>query len=205
MKRINELPIDNKSIMTHFTERFHEDNCTKEYDGVHRREVFELFGCRCDISYEYGKNWFRIRVLEGEEQEAMNCYNHFKDVVEFFNSYDRDKQIIFNPGTGLYGWYTMEDIPAVSVKTGAKGKKVYVLKCVRMYDYEAYLDVHVFNDLSDAIFAKDELVSKYKENVPEWEDEGYICEEDATTFECYKEGYYVEDSIKIDIVEKEVE
>lgn len=107
-KLIEEIPIDDKSIMTEFTEGFHEGNCLEDYRGCHRREEFELFGCKCDISYEYGKSWFRLRVLEGDEQGRLNCYNHFKNVVELFNSFDEDIQIIFNPETGLYRWYTVD-------------------------------------------------------------------------------------------------
>lgn len=205
MKKINALPIDNKSIMTHFTERFHKGDCLEEYDGVHRREVFELFGCRCDISYEYGKNWFLLRVLEGEEQEAMNCYNHFKDVVEFFNSYDKDKQIIFNPKTGLYGWYTMEDIPVVSGKLGTKGKKVYVLRCLEIFDFTPKLTTIVYSDLGEAILKKDEIVSDWKGELEDRSGDRYEIEETADAFYAYYLDSYLDDYIRIDIQQEVVE
>lgn len=86
-----------------------------------------------------------------------------------------------------------------------KGKKVYVLTWFRMYNYEPEIKVHVFDDLGDAILAKDELVAEFKGEVPEWKREDFISEEDVTGFECYKDGSYMEDSVCISIKEKEVE
>lgn len=205
MKKINALPIDNKSIMTHFTERFHKGDCLAQYDGVHRREVFELFGCRCDISYEYGKNWFRLWVLEGEKQAQMKCYNYFEDVIGFFNSHDKDKQIIYNPGTGLYGWYSVEEIPAVPEKSDAKGKKVYVLRCLEIYDFTPMLTTIVYSDLGEAILKKDEIVSDWKGELEDRNGDRYEIEETADAFYAYYLDSYLDDYIKIDIEQEEVE
>lgn len=85
-------------------------------------------------------------------------------------------------------------------------KNVYVLLRFRMIDLTPIFDlVAVFNSLSDAIFAKDELVDEFKEENPDWNDDRYGLEDSATCFEWYEHGHYLENSIRIDIEQRELQ
>ena len=77
-------PIDNKNVMTDFTEVFHNGDClsiSKPIGNlVHVKHVYEWFvveNCLCCVEYVFGLQWFRVYVQNSSTEENRDKANRY--------------------------------------------------------------------------------------------------------------------------------
>lgn len=98
--------IDNKNILEDFTANFHNDiYIERKCDNI-IYQVFYLCDCLCDISYRFGQNWFKFRMIEGKYDDILRCSEEFANIVKSFNT--DDVRVKFNPMLGVYEFYFVE-------------------------------------------------------------------------------------------------
>ena len=98
--------IDNKNIMEWFTEDFHNGKCIEQTEAKITKQVFYLCECLCELSYRFGDNWFKFRIIEGEPNHVQTCSREASDIINSFNS--ENIQVKLNPYLGVYEFYFVE-------------------------------------------------------------------------------------------------
>ena len=99
------LPIDNKNIMEWFTEDFHNDHYLEIIEDKITKQVFFMNDCLCEVSYRFGQNWFKFRVIEGKPDNVKICYSDLNDIVKAMNSEENEYRVLYNPIVGIYEFY----------------------------------------------------------------------------------------------------
>lgn len=78
-KELYPAPIDNKNVLTDFTEVFHSGDClTRKGRYGNVIEYFVVEDCLCSVSYVFGASVFHVHVHFGIEQnkDKANHYIH---------------------------------------------------------------------------------------------------------------------------------
>lgn len=104
----NPLPIDNKNIMEWFTEDFHNGDYLELEEGKITKQVFCMNNCLCEISYRFGQNWFRFRIIEGNPDNVRLCYSEVDKIIQAMNSDEYEHKVSYNPIVGTYEFYFVE-------------------------------------------------------------------------------------------------
>lgn len=102
-----KAPIDNKNIMEWFTEDFHNNEFIEQTSGGIKKQVFYLCECLCELSYRFGDNWFRMRIIEGNPDGIKQCANEYRRISESFNT--DEVCVKYNPYCGVYEFYLISD------------------------------------------------------------------------------------------------
>ena len=98
--------IDNTSILEDFTDAFHGGRYIERMNDKITCQVFYMDNCLCEISYRYGQNWFRVRLIEGSPDDVCKCASTYEKVAMSLNS--DDVKVNFNPMLGVYEFYFVE-------------------------------------------------------------------------------------------------
>ena len=97
-KELIPAPIDNKNVVTDFTDDFHYGEFVESAEhGVHR-QAFWKCGALCVISYEFGNNWFDIQFVQATEQQAKAAA---REIAKVMLAYRENFVIKEGPG-GVY-------------------------------------------------------------------------------------------------------
>lgn len=88
-KVLYKAPIDNKNVLTDFTEVFHNGDCLSVTIPVgtngttHTYEYFVVENCLCCVSYVFGLNWFRVEVQQHSSPENYEkAKRHIEQCIE---------------------------------------------------------------------------------------------------------------------------
>lgn len=108
-KNLIPAPIDNKNIMEWFTESFHDNDCIESLNDKVIVQVFFYEGCLCEISYRFGQNWFKFRIIEGTPDSIQRCNKGVASKIKGMNDCDTSC-VKYNPVRDIYEFYfIMED------------------------------------------------------------------------------------------------
>lgn len=98
--------IDNKNVMEWFSEDFHGGTYIERVNDKTTYQAFYMDGCLCELSYRFGQNWFRCRIIEGSPEDVRKCSTTIEKVVMSLNG--ENVKVIFNPMLGVYEFYFVE-------------------------------------------------------------------------------------------------
>lgn len=103
-----KAPIDNKNICEWFTEAFHSNNYIEQVEDKVTKQVFYLCECLCEVSYRFGQNWFRVRIIEGSPDNVRQCSAKIDSIIKSINDDNNESKVQFNPVVGIYEFYFVE-------------------------------------------------------------------------------------------------
>jgi len=95
--------IDNKNIMEWFSEDFHHDKYIERLNDKITYQVFYLCDCLCELSYRFGENWFKFRMIEGKYEDIVRCSAECSKIVKSFNT--ETVCVKYNAILGVYEFY----------------------------------------------------------------------------------------------------
>lgn len=82
-KELYPAPIDNKNVLTDFTEVFHNGDCLTRKGN--RGEVIEYFvieDCLCSVSYFFGLSIFKVRVIFGSDNNKVRANHYIQECIK---------------------------------------------------------------------------------------------------------------------------
>lgn len=98
--------IDNKNILEDFTDIFHQDVYIERICNKITYQVFYLCGCLCEVSYRFGQNWFKVRIIEGNPDDVRRCSYEISSITKEMNQDYTD--VSYNPVLGVYEFNFVE-------------------------------------------------------------------------------------------------
>jgi hypothetical protein len=106
-KNLIPAPIDNKNVLEDFTFNFHSDlYIGTTFDHV-AQQVFFMQGCLCEITYRFGQNLFKFRIIEGDPFDVRRCNAHKDYLIRNMNG---DSVVVkLNPTLGAYEFFFIAD------------------------------------------------------------------------------------------------
>ena len=113
-KVLYKAPIDNKSVLTDFTEVFHNGDCLcRKGAGGMTIEYFVVEECLCSVSYHFGHNRFRVCVEQfNNDLNYHRAVNYFQECINNLYHDNVTQELLVKkeniPGIlkdGSYGFY----------------------------------------------------------------------------------------------------
>jgi hypothetical protein len=88
------MPIDDKNILTEFTEHFHNGDCLAHQQGKMIREIFIFLNRAWEVRYTYGKAVFYLLALD---HVCVDDLAQMQSRIEELESEDRDIYVPYIP------------------------------------------------------------------------------------------------------------
>jgi len=110
-KQLTPAPIDNKNVMTNFTEVFHNgDYITRKGTNGRIFEYFIVEDCLCVVSYMLGRNDFLVYpVILNHPSEAGKIYQYLdKCIGHIYHDNVAEELIVKKEGNCTYALYHIE-------------------------------------------------------------------------------------------------
>lgn len=110
-ERLTPAPIDQKNVVSDFTDIFHNDECLVRTDMKTRHEYFIHRDCLCEVVWTYGYHRFSVHPLHGDPKMKDFCRTDFKKMIDEMNGINKSQGLFVKTlDEGCYGFYfTPED------------------------------------------------------------------------------------------------
>lgn len=105
-EHLTPAPIDQKNVVSDFTDIFHNDECLVRTDMKTRHEYFIYRDCLCEVIWTYGYHRFVVHPLQGEPNLKELCKSDFKRIIDEMNGINKSQGLLVKTfGEGDYGFY----------------------------------------------------------------------------------------------------
>lgn len=105
-ENLTPAPIDEKNVVSDFTEAFHNGEYMERTDGKIHFEYFILHDCLCVVHYTFGHHRFVVGPVEGDSNLKELCRKDIRRMVDAMNGINKSQGIwVKTFADGCYGFY----------------------------------------------------------------------------------------------------
>lgn len=105
-ENLTYAPIDDKNVVSDFTEEFHNGECLLRTDNHTRYEYFIHRDCLCEVVWTFGHHRFIVHPLYGHPVQKKLCRSDFNRMIDEMNNINIPQGLIIKTfEEGCYGFY----------------------------------------------------------------------------------------------------